>query len=93
MSRITEDIKQQVIECLRGGASRSEVARLFDIAQATISRIESEVGLPRGTTKREMDARFQQVLMAAVANGSERCPTLPSTEMGTRHPVVGYTRE
>jgi hypothetical protein len=46
-----------------------------------------------GENRQAMDLRFQAALMAAVANGTERCPTTPSTEMGTRHPVSGYARE
>jgi hypothetical protein len=46
-----------------------------------------------GETRREMDLRFQAALRAAVAAGTETCATSPSTEMGTRHPIAGYTRE
>ena len=44
-------------------------------------------------TKETMDLAFQAALMAAVQRGDERCPTSPSTEMGTRHPIAGYQRD
>jgi hypothetical protein len=45
-----------------------------------------------GESKREMDRRFRAAVLSAVANGAERCPTTPSTALGTRYPISGYER-
>jgi len=62
-------------------------------SQPTVSRVKAEADLPRGSTKREMDLAFQAAVLAAIERGDETCPTTPSTEMGTRHPIVGYVRD
>jgi hypothetical protein len=41
---------------------------------------------------READEKFQAVMREAVARGSERCATAPSSHFGTKAPIVNYTR-
>ena len=40
----------------------------------------------------KMDAAFQQAMQAAVADGNERCATMPCARAGTKRPITGYQR-
>jgi hypothetical protein len=41
----------------------------------------------------KMDRDFRAAMLAAVTNGFECCPTMPSTTLGTRHPISNYQRD
>jgi hypothetical protein len=59
------------------------------------SSFEGEIGKPLWKPERilEMNDKFAEALRRAIEAGREHCPTAVSTRPGTKHPIVGYSRD
>jgi hypothetical protein len=51
-----------------------------------------KVGFWEFGEREKQDAAFRSAMERAIADGTERCPTMPSTCYGTRCPLWGYRR-